>query len=65
MSLLTRKITSHKNEHETVPLGPRNDGGVYQVYSHISSKRVIVIVLNIVKLDNKTALAKEFGSQRI
>jgi len=24
-----------------------------------------VIVLNIVKLDNKTALAKEFGSQRI
>jgi len=38
VSLLTRKITSHKNEHETVPLGPRNDGGVYQVYSHISSK---------------------------
>jgi hypothetical protein len=39
---------------------------VYTRYTRIpGSNRVKVIVLNIVKLDNKTAIAKEFGSQRI
>jgi hypothetical protein len=59
------KLPGHQDEHEAVILGPRNDGGVYSgILTYEASKPVKVIVWNFVNLDNKTAIPKEFGSQK-
>lgn len=59
------KLPGHQDEHEAVILGPRNDGGVYSgILTYQASKPVKVIVWNFVNLDNKTAIPKEFGSQK-
>lgn len=58
------KLPGHENEHTAVILGPRNDRGVYSgILTYQASKPVNVIVWNFVRLDNKTAIPKEFGSQ--
>ena len=65
MSSSASKLPGHQDEHEAVILGPRNDGGVYSgILTYQASKPVKVIVWNLVNLDNKTAIPKEFGSQK-
>ncbi|HEY7079097.1 MAG TPA: hypothetical protein VH500_05310 [Nitrososphaeraceae archaeon] len=59
------KLAGHDDEHAAVILGPRNDGGVYSgILTYQASKPVKVNVWNFVNLDNKTAIPKEFGSQK-
>jgi len=59
------KLPGHDDEHAAVILGPRNDGGVYSgILTYQASKPVKVNVWNFVNLDNKTAIPKEFGSQK-
>ena len=63
--VVASKLPGHQDEHEAVILGPRNDGGVYSgILTYQASKPVKVIVWNLVNLDNKTAIPKEFGSQK-
>lgn len=58
------KLPGHENEHTAVILGPRNDVGVYSgTLTYQASKSVKVIVWNFVRIDNKTAIPKEFGSR--
>ena len=50
---------------EALILGPRNDKGVYSgILTYQASKPVKVIVWNLVSPDNKTAIPKQFGSQK-
>ena len=52
-------------DHEALILGPRNDKGVYSgILTYQASKPVKVVVWNLVSPDNKTAIPKEFGSQK-
>ena len=50
---------------EALILGPRSDKGVYSgILTYQASKPVKVIVWNLVSPDNKTAIPKQFGSQK-
>ncbi len=65
LSSALSKVPGQEKDHSALILGPRNDQGVYSgILTYQASKPVKVVVWNVVKPDNKTAIPKEFGSQK-